>query len=117
MDKIATEHDQILKSLGLIVAVDEKEQSKVPTAFALDQNYPNPFNAETTISYSLPHAGHVKILIYNTNGQLIAVIVDKYQTAGYHSVKWVADDFVSGIYFYRMEAHGYQATRKALLLQ
>ena len=86
-----------------------------PHEFSLAQNYPNPFNPTTTISYSLATDSHIKITIYNSIGQVVAVLVDEFQAQGSHSVKWDASDQPSGIYVYRLEADGFIATRKMFL--
>ncbi len=45
------------------------QENAVPGVFALNQNYPNPFNPSTTISYDLPKAAHVNIVIYDVLGR------------------------------------------------
>jgi len=61
--------------------------------------------------------GHVKLAVYNTLGKEIAVLVDKNMPAGSHTVKWQAEDLSSGVYFYRMTAGDYSATKKMILMQ
>ena len=80
----------------------------VPNEFKLYQNYPNPFNPATTISYSLPKSSHVKLTIYNLNGQVIYTLVDEYQKAGQYTVKWRGIDqrgmkVSSGTYYYKIK--------------
>ena len=89
----------------------------LPMQYCLDQNYPNPFNAATAISYGLPEPGHVKLSVYNLVGQRVAVIVDDYQTAGFHRAIWHPTDMSSGFYFYRISAGDYGQTKKMLLLK
>ncbi len=95
---------------------------ELPTAYGLSQNYPNPFNLQARISYQIPEPGFVNILIYNIQGQVVRKLVDEYRPAGFHSEIWDGrnDDgevIASGIYTYRMEANGFNATRKMLLIK
>jgi flagellar hook assembly protein FlgD len=91
------------------------ESSSLPNRVELSQNYPNPFNAKTSIEYALPSDSHVKIEIYNLLGQSIETLVEEDQSAGYHQVLWNAGDAPTGVYFYRIEAAGFTATKKMLL--
>jgi photosystem II stability/assembly factor-like uncharacterized protein len=90
---------------------------EVPSKFALEQNYPNPFNPSTTIKYHLPVASKVTIKIYNALGQVVKVLVDEIQTAGFKTIEWNAAGMASGIYFYRLQTHNYTETKKLLLLK
>ncbi len=94
----------------------------LPISFALYQNYPNPFNPSTVISYSIPVESHVKIEIFNAIGQKLDVIVDIFQKAGQHEVKWNAANMSSGIYFFSIKAYGingknYFQVKKMILLK
>lgn len=86
----------------------------LPEKIELSQNYPNPFNAQTAIAYSLPFDSHIRISVYNLLGQTIETLVDKNQSAGHYQVLWDAD-VPTGVYFYRIEAAEFTATRKMLL--
>jgi len=88
---------------SLVTGIPENVYSN-PLSYALDQAYPNPFNPTTTINYSLPQDSRVTLKIYNVLGQVIAMLSDEVQSAGYRSATWVATDAASGIYFYRLEA-------------
>jgi len=89
----------------------------LPESFALSQNYPNPFNASTTISYTLPCQSDVTLYIYDILGRNVQTLVSKNQQAGYHHVIWQADEFTSGIYFYKLQAGEYIETKKMMLLR
>ena len=95
----------------------EDIQTLLPSRCYLSQNYPNPFNSSTTISYTLPHSCDVTIDIYDILGRKVETLVNDEQPAGYHQVIWNADDAVSGIYFYRINASDYTETKKMMLLK
>jgi flagellar hook assembly protein FlgD len=80
----------------------------VPDALQLHQNQPNPCNPLTTISYSLPKAGHVTLAIHDVRGALVATLVAAEVQAGEHAVEWRGLDsqglaVPSGVYLARLE--------------
>ena len=94
----------------------------VPDDYTLHQNYPNPFNPTTNISFNVPVAGKARIDIYNILGRLVATPFDGMARTGHNEVIWdgrnFAGDYVaSGIYFYRLTADDYVATRKMTLMK
>jgi len=91
--------------------------STPPSAFALDQNHPNPFNPITEISFSLPRATSIRLGIYNLQGARVAELLAGELPAGQHAVTWDARDAASGVYFYRLDAPGFSATRRMVLLK
>ena len=93
------------------------QESQIPAKFYLEQNYPNPFNPSTTITYELPSTGRIKLTIYNILGEVIAVLVDKWQIAGIHSVQWQPGDIASGVYLYKIETAERVATKKMILMR
>ncbi len=93
------------------------QEATGPSDFALEQNYPNPFNPITTIGYALPHWLNVNLAVYNTLGQQVAALVNGDQEAGYHEVKFDARDLSSGVYFYRLKAGDFVATKKLLYIR
>ena len=98
------------------VGIDDKLSSQIEN-YNLFQNFPNPFNPLTNISYSLPHSGNIRLIIYNLLGEEIAHLVEGRQSAGYHSISWNASNVASGIYFYRLQAGDFVQTRKMVLLK
>lgn len=89
----------------------------VPKEFALDQNYPNPFNPTTTISYAMPKDGRVTMEVFNVIGQRVALLVDEYKEAGYHTVPFDAHALASGIYFYRFVTPEVHLLKKMMVLK
>ncbi len=78
----------------------------VPTTFELLQNYPNPFNPSTTIEYSLPQDGYVKLSVFNALGEEVAVLVNGENTRGHHKVVFDGTNLPSGVYLYRLSSGG-----------
>jgi hypothetical protein len=93
------------------------EENSVLTSFNLQQNFPNPFNPSTTINYSLPVSGNVKLTVYNILGRKVATIVDGYKAAGNYSVLFNGSNLASGIYMYRLEAGNYSFVKKLTLIK
>ena len=89
----------------------------LPSEFALLSNYPNPFNARTVIDYQLPVGSSVRLDVYNILGEKVVTLVDEEQEAGYRSVTWDASEIASGIYFYKLTAGDYTATRRMMLVK
>jgi hypothetical protein len=88
----------------------------VPTEFDLAQNYPNPFNPTTTIEFEMPISSNYTLTIYNVTGQVVETISGS-ADAGVVSVLWDAGDYSSGLYFYKLTAGDYTATKKMVLLK
>ena len=97
----------------------EDEHVSVPDEFTLSQNYPNPFNPITKISYTLPegYSGNVKLLIYNSNGQMVREMVNENQSSGKFSVQFNANGLNSGMYFYNLKTDNTDLSKKMLLLK
>jgi hypothetical protein len=93
----------------------------VPTAYAAYQSYPNPFNPVCTIRYEIPKPGRVSLHVYDIVGKPVHTLVDGWREAGIYSEVWngKSDDgtaLPSGVYFYRLEAGDFVATRKMVLI-
>jgi len=90
---------------------------RLPQEPQLFQNYPNPFNPATTIRYALPQRAHVMLNVFNTLGQQVATLVDAAEEPGEHSVKFDGSGLASGVYFYRLRAGDYMATKKLMVVR
>jgi len=94
----------------------------IPTVYSLKQNYPNPFNPSTEISFDLPVHSNVELTVYNVLGQSVRTLVNQPMEAGSHTVTWDGYDshggqVSSGIYFYRISAEKFNATKKMMMLK
>jgi len=95
----------------------ERTPSSIPRAFVLEQNYPNPFNPSTTIKFELPKASLVSLSVYDILGREVSVLVNERRDAGVYEVKFDGSALASGVYFYRLQAGDYVASRKMLIVK
>ncbi len=93
------------------------DHPQLPAAFTLAQNYPNPFNPATTISFALPRASRMSLTLFDVNGRHVRTLYDDWRKPGYHALALDARALPSGIYFIRMSAGDYAATRKIVLMK
>ncbi len=89
----------------------------LPTEFALKQNYPNPFNPTTDLRFDVPRESFVKLVVYNIMGQEVARPVNSRMVAGRHRVTFDAGTLPTGMYLVRMDADGFSAVSKMMLLK
>ncbi len=99
-----------------------EDENYTVSEFALAQNYPNPFNPTTQIDFYLKSAQKVKIEVFNTLGQKVALLTNKEYLAGKHSVNWNSVDLKnnlvsSGIYYYKLSAGDYSSIKKMVLVK
>jgi len=91
-----------------VILLSVRNEWKPVNNYILYQNFPNPFNPTTKIGYKLKERGYVKLYFYDVKGELIEVLVNQYQEAGYYEVEFngdgktelikVKNPFVSGVY-------------------
>ena len=98
----------------VVIAIN---QTGVPKAFALHQNYPNPFNPATKIKYDIPKGTIVRLTIYDLTGREVEVLVNEFIAAGYHEVTFDAQNYASGVYFYKLEAGTFTDRKKMIVLK
>ena len=89
---------------GLIPSDSVKKE----TEFIVKNNYPNPMVRQyqnTTIEYSVPEEGEIKLLIYNSLGQNVAEI--NTNTTDTRQITWngvgESGTLAAGIYFYQIQ--------------
>jgi hypothetical protein len=91
----------------------------------LAQSFPNPFPPErpfTDIRFNIAKASPVTLRIFDASGRLVRILVDKTLDAGAHAVAWdgkngAGEAVGSGIYFYRLHAGEFSATRELVRLR
>jgi hypothetical protein len=112
-----------------ITGISSPTPSPLPEGFRLEQNYPNPFNGETTISFTIPPAGKLGLLVpvdlavYDLQGRVVKRLL-KHQAyaSGTHSVRWSTTSeqgktVSSGVYLARLTINGHSLTEKMILIR
>jgi hypothetical protein len=94
-----------------------KEANVSPKAFALFQNYPNPFNPVTQINYVVSQYGYVSLKVYSTIGREVATLFEGMRQPGIYTSTFDGSALGSGVYFCRMMATNFNATRKLVLVK
>jgi beta-glucuronidase len=104
---------------GTVTDVEPNLSNTIPVEFSIAQNFPNPFNPETIVRYNIPNESFVKIKLYDAIGSEIAILVNENKIAGQYEIKFNASEYrlSSGVYFYRIEAGDFTATKKMIYLK
>lgn len=89
----------------------------LPQIFFLEQNYPNPFNPSTTIRFSLPQSSHVKLKVYNIQGQEVLTLLDERRAPGIHQLQFDASRLSAGIYLYQIKAGDFVDNKRMMLVK
>ncbi|KUG24848.1 hypothetical protein ASZ90_005341 [hydrocarbon metagenome] len=101
---------------GTIVSVKKPEQA-VPHEYVLKQNYPNPFNPNTTIEFEISKPSQVKLLVYDSIGNLIKTLANNYLHSGRHGYLFDGSNLSSGVYFYKIQIDNQIETKSMVLLK
>ncbi len=110
---------------GITATPDLSTGVSLPASFALNQNYPNPFNPSTTIRFAIPPSASAKgedkvfvtLTVYDLVGRQVAILLNEERPAGSYSVQWDAANNSSGVYFCRLKAGSFMATKKMVLMK
>ncbi len=80
-------------------------------------HFPEPVTGFATFSYSIPTDAFVTLRIFNSLGQEVATLVNRFQSAGDHQKTWTITDLAPGVYFYSLQAGDYAATGKMIIVK
>jgi hypothetical protein len=97
----------------------------IPEKFNLYQNYPNPFNPVTKIKFEIPSGfpigtfgnDNVVLKVYDILGKEIITLVNEKLSPGSYEVSFDGNNLSSGIYFYRLIAGDFIASKKMILIK
>ncbi|NIT59347.1 MAG: T9SS type A sorting domain-containing protein [Aliifodinibius sp.] len=102
---------------GYVTSIAHNENDVPVKSYQLYQNYPNPFNPVTNFGFRISDFGFVSLKIYDITGREVATIVSEKLPAGSYEYQWDARGFASGVYFYQLEAKGYNEVKKMTLMK
>jgi len=110
-------HHLFIEKKGILSA-----DGPAPAEYALSQNYPNPFNPTTSISYSLPSASQVTLMVFDLLGAPVKTLVNTKLEPGTYTVNWDATNdagmqMPSGNYIIKIVAGSFTQTRKMTLMK
>ncbi len=107
---------------GITVA----ENVELPDSYQLYQNFPNPFNPSTQIVFDIPISvvgnTEVKVIIYNSMGQVVRRLYSGDVSAGKFNLFWDGKSdhgvqMASGIYLTKLVSKNYVNAIKMTLLK
>ena len=84
------------------------------------RSYPNPFSGYTNLTYKLKKKSHVKLVVFNTQGVEVAMLVDKDQQPGNYSYRWYPGKMAkskikSNLFLCRLQVDNEQYTKKLII--
>lgn len=83
--------------------------------FALEHPAPNPATTATTLAFTIPEAGSVRVGVFDVQGREVVRLADRRFEAGRHFVEWDGGDghrSANGIYFVRCDWNGKAAAQR-----
>ena len=99
---------------SLVTAVEE---GSTALQFALGPTIPNPGRGPRDVSFTLPSTGRVALRVFDVSGRLTATLVDRDLGKGRHIVRFFADRWGAGVYFYRLESAGRVRSGRMVVLR
>ncbi|MGB3480208.1 MAG: T9SS type A sorting domain-containing protein, partial [bacterium] len=92
----------------------------IPLAFCLGV-YPSPFTRRTQISYALPKASAVDVVVYDVTGKRVKTLISARLDPGYYKTAWQGDDEIgrkvaAGVYFILMNTSDFASQRKVIFV-
>lgn len=85
-------------------------------------HHPDPFEEWTEIEFQLSEPNHVDLSIWDTNGRIVRILMEREAKAGPHRTVWdgrgqTGERLPAGKYFYRLRCGDQEQARGVLLLK
>jgi hypothetical protein len=98
--------------------------SGVPVASrpSIRKAFPNPFNPNTTIEFSVPKPGPVRVGIVDVRGRHVATLVNQTMSSGVYRVRWAGQttdgaNVASGVYYAQIQSGGASGSGRLVLIK
>jgi hypothetical protein len=78
---------------------------------------PNPVASQSSIGFTLPEPSQVRLLIYDSRGEIIRTLVDMRMDVGSHRIQIATKDLSTGIYFCRLQVAGLQRSTQVMVVR
>ena len=92
-------------------------EAGAPGAFALLPAAPNPSGAATTLRFTLPAGGDVRLDVFDLLGRRVVTVLDEARAAGGHAVRLDTSRLPSGVYLARLTAGDRTATQRLAVVR
>ncbi len=104
-----------------VIAEQRGSADVEPLTTWLGAAYPNPFNPSARIPLTIAQPGPAKLVVFNSGGQMVRVLIDTELAAGAWQFEWEGLDdagrpVAAGTYIYHLQTPGFAASRKMTLL-
>jgi uncharacterized repeat protein (TIGR01451 family) len=114
-------NDTASASVTVISAVSADDLHLAPSVYSLATGRPNPFRDRVTIRFDLPVAGHADLAVFDVTGRRVRTVIRGRLDAGRYAPIWDGRDehgsrVAAGVYFVRLRAGDFTATRKSVRL-
>lgn len=86
-------------------------------SFDIEQNYPNPFNPSTTIQFSIASRQRTAVTVFDVLGREVTTLVNEVKEPGTYTVQFDGSNLASGVYFCRLQAGSFAASKRLVLLK
>lgn len=106
----------IISNAGGLTNTEDLSGGEEPLLL-LEQNFPNPVDGSTTIRYTIPESGHVRLSVYDALGREVKQLVNALQPGGTHDAIWNAEGLANGVYFYRLQIGAFVAVKMMTVLK
>lgn len=100
---------------GLPYSVSESQPH--PVEFGITRLYPNPFNSRLNISYSIPQAGYVRLVIFDVHGRAAGTLFEGVKDSGTHEISLSGQSLSTGLYFVYLDLGNLSSIAKVALVK